>query len=88
MKNNESSKKFFIQDTRQKVGNCILLWAHDGCGYTTDLDKAWLVTADWKGRKTDVLWPEETLRALARPRVDFQTLPERVQLVQQGLLPA
>jgi len=72
--------KYYIQDKRQTVGNCILFWREEGRGYTTNLDEAWLVEENWKGRTTDVLWPEEILRSLAKPRVDHQDLPERGQL--------
>lgn len=77
--------KYFIQDKRQIVGNCMVLWRVDGKGYTTDLGKAWLVDGDWKGRDTDVLWPEATLRDIARLRVDVQVLPDREQI--KHLLP-
>lgn len=72
--------RYYIQDTRQVVGNCMLLWKIDGKGYTTNLDEAWLVDEGWSERDTDVLWPEEILREIARPRVDVQNLPERSQL--------
>lgn len=69
-------EKFFIQDKRQYVGNCMVFWKKEGRGYTTDLNDAWLVDADWKERETDVLWPEGLMRSLAKPRVDIQDVPQ------------
>jgi hypothetical protein len=52
---------FFIQDTREYVGNCMLFWRPDGRGYTTDLKRAGRYTrAEYSRRtqrETDVLWP-------------------------------
>lgn len=67
--------KFFVRDTRQIVGNCLVFWRKEGQGYTTDLDDAMLVDGDWKERETDVLLSEELMRKLAKPRVDHQDLP-------------
>lgn len=36
---------YYLQDRRQIVGNCVLWWAKDRNGYTTELDKAHVFTA-------------------------------------------
>lgn len=36
--------KYYIQDTRQIVGNDMMWWAIGGKGYTTDLDKTHIFT--------------------------------------------
>lgn len=69
---------FYIQDTRQTVGNAVLWWRVNGQGYTCNLDDAWLVGPDWKpGRNTDVLVPKAVADAAARDTgriVDYQHL--------------
>lgn len=35
-----SERLYYVQDTRNVVGNCAMFWAIDGSGYTCDLDKA------------------------------------------------
>lgn len=61
------SKTYFIQDTRQYVGNCIYWWAKGG-GYTTHLDDAREVPAYEalrieRNRSTDKAWPADQVRA-------------------------
>jgi hypothetical protein len=47
---------FYVLDARTVVGNCAMWWCPDGKGYTCELDKAGLYTADdVRGmRETDV----------------------------------
>lgn len=54
-------KLFYIRDTRQIVGNCVLWWGINRAGYTTELDKAGKYTEDeTRGlRETDVPIPCE-----------------------------
>ena len=67
---------FYVQDKRQHVGNCVLWWAKDRCGYTCHLDKAGLYTAtECKGmRDTDVPWPRAMVEEAASLMVDMQKL--------------
>lgn len=55
---------YYIQDTRQVVGNCVLWWRPDGAGYTCDLLDAgvYLGTRAKGKRDTDVYWPVEVVR--------------------------
>ncbi len=71
------SDKFYIQDSRQYVGNDILFWAKNGCGYTTDLSKAGVYSKIEaiemnQRRETDKPWPKEYLDKKTRPAVDMQ----------------
>lgn len=64
---------FYIQDTRQIVGNCVLWWAHNGGGYTIDLEQAGLYTEEQvdqilQSRNTDKAWPQEVVQASVMER--------------------
>ena len=68
---------YYLQDSRQYVGNDHLWWAKGGRGYTTDLSKAELYTKEEAIRKnncrsTDIPWPTTYIDRLARPAVDMQ----------------
>ena len=69
--------KFYIQDTRQVVGNCAL-WRKKGQGYTLDLDDAWLVdeaTGKAHGcRETDVLVPQWMAEEASHRHASLDTL--------------
>ena len=66
---------FYIQDTRQFVGNSALFWRDGGHGYTCNLDEAWRVPVTWKpDRDTDVLRACAEVDALAERHVDVQRL--------------
>ena len=67
---------FYLQDSRQYVGNDILWWAAHG-GYTTDVSKAKVFTRDEavaqnKGRASDKPWPKTYVDERTRPVVDIQ----------------
>lgn len=70
-------QKYYLQDSRQIVGNDMLFWKLKGAGYTTNLDEAEQYTLEeaLSHRDTDVPWPVEQMRALSRPAVDVQKLP-------------
>lgn len=68
---------FYIQDSRQYVGNDMLWWCEDGCGYTTNLKNAGLFNRERaiginQNRETDIPWPKEYIDARTRPTVDIQ----------------
>lgn len=65
--------KFYVQDKRQYVGNCIMWW-RDGGGYTPKLDDAEVFTGDAlpTDRETDVAWPKDYVDRMTRPMVDVQ----------------
>jgi hypothetical protein len=73
------SATFFIQDSRQYVGNSVLWWRVDGHGYTCELSEAWEVDEEKarqieRGRDTDKAWPADVVRAAASTYVDMQRL--------------
>ena len=65
----EDGKEYFIQDTRQVVGNCALWWRHNGCGYTTEIGEAGRYDAQEARsitrRKTDVAYECNAVLAVA-----------------------
>lgn len=61
-------RRYYIQDTRQIVGNCALFWCPDGKGYTMQIEEAGLYSerealAQERSRGTDRAWPEDLLRS-------------------------
>ncbi|WP_053091063.1 hypothetical protein [Stenotrophomonas maltophilia] len=75
---------FYIQDTRQFVGNCPVWWAPNGGGYVTRLDEAGRYTEQEavkknRTRDTDIPWPCAEIDAIARPTVDFQHMRPRAE---------
>ena len=56
--------KYYIQDSRQYVGNCLLWWCPNHGGYTTQIDEAGLYTEEemnkiCSNRDTDIAWPQD-----------------------------
>ncbi|HHA2975152.1 TPA: hypothetical protein ACOFD8_002518 [Stenotrophomonas maltophilia] len=75
---------FYIQDTRQVVGNCPMWWGPNGSGYVTRLDEAGRYTEQEairqnRTRETDIPWPCSEIDALARPMVDCQHMRPRAE---------
>ena len=46
MAEEKENKRYFIQDKRGYVGNCILWWALNDCGYTCHLAEAQIYTEE------------------------------------------
>lgn len=70
---------YFIQDTRNYVGNSVMWWRPNGDGYTSDIDQAWKVTKEkaeqmHQNRPTDVPWPCTPIEAKAQRNFDMQLL--------------
>lgn len=68
---------FYIQDTRQYVGNNVLWWKPDGNGYTTNIAEAGKYTRDqakslMESRDTDFAWPTSYIDKKTRLTVDAQ----------------
>lgn len=74
--NTTTEEKYFLQDSRQVVGNDLLFWRQGRAGYTTNIDEAHVFTLEeaLSHRKTDVPWPVEYIRSISRPAVDHQRL--------------
>lgn len=70
------SDKYYLQDSRQVVGNYLLFWRKGRAGYTTDIDEAMEFTLEeaLDERNTDVPWPVKEMRQIAKLRVDHQNL--------------
>jgi hypothetical protein len=71
------SDLFYLQDSRSYVGNDLLFWAKDGCGYTTDVSKAEVYSREeaqqqHNSRETDIPWPKDYIDQKTRPAVDHQ----------------
>lgn len=72
---------YYIQDTRQVVGNCGLWWCPNGAGYTCTLADAGQYTGKdgLTMRDTDVLWPVAYVEArmVTHVRVDNQAFERK-----------
>lgn len=82
---------FYIQDTRQFVGNCPVWWGPNGSGYVTKLDEAGRYTEQEavkqnRTRDTDVPWPCAEIDAIARHTVDFQHMRPRAERLAELVL--
>ena len=85
----ESTERFYIRDTRQYVGNCLLWWAKGSSGYTTDLDEAGQYSKEeaekiCKNRDTDVMYPVESTDEIAERHVDHQKMPKEKSNERKG----
>jgi len=85
-----SEQLFYLQDSRDYVGNDMLFWAKNNCGYTTDLRKAEVYTkeqavAQNRCRETDIPWPKDYIDAKTRPAVDMQYVCKEEALKSTGI---
>ena len=74
-----SSRMYYIQDTRQYVGNCVYWWGKNRSGYTTHLDQAGEYTEEEareiaRARDTEKAIPCDVVREAASLQVDAQRL--------------
>ncbi len=70
-------EKYYIQDSRQYVGNDMLWWGKSGKGYTTRLEDAQVYTLEQaqtthNGRDTDIPWLKSYIDGKASLCVDMQ----------------
>ncbi|GAB7543448.1 hypothetical protein [Cupriavidus sp. 8B] len=79
----DAEPMFYVQDTRQFVGNCVMWWGKNCSGYVTRLNEAGKYPLDEASRicerDTDRMWPCEQIDAPAHPTVDMQHLPKPLQ---------
>lgn len=71
--------QFYLRDSRANVGDTCIFWAKDGCGYTSDLDKAEIYSLEdaqshFNSRHSDIPLSKELVDGEARKRVDMQYL--------------
>ena len=86
-----SQDQFYLQDSRDYVGNDMLFHAIDGKGYTTDMRKAHVFTRDQAVahhnlRSTDIPWPKDYIDARTRPAVDMQYVKRDEALAGTGIV--
>lgn len=77
----DKPRLYYIQDTRQVVGNCALWWRAGGAGYTCDLDDAgtWPEDDLWQfQRATDVPHLKSEVDAIAIRHARGETLREMI----------
>lgn len=72
-------RTYYIEDTRQRVGNSVMWWAPDGKGYTCDLRCAGVYDEEEAKRiagkrGTDRLWPVGEVMPLIQFHIDHQDL--------------
>lgn len=71
--------KFYIQNTRGYVGNSMLWWKHDNCGYVCDIREAKVFTkieAEKLCKRGVYLkvWPKEFIDARISHHIDIQDM--------------
>ena len=62
--------EFYIQDTRSYVGNSMLWWKHDDCGYVCDIQEAKVFTAEASKKICDR--PHTNKRRWPKPYIDMR----------------
>lgn len=80
------TKYFYIQDTRQYVGNCVLWWCPNSGGYTTQIDEAGLYTEEeankiCSNRNTDIAWPQDVVEKSIVKHVRIERLRRNAGLL-------
>lgn len=81
---------YYVQDSRDFVGNAMLWWRPDGRGYTTDLSQAGQYDHKPSDRDTDILWPVDYIESIATLHVDHQrtdpdaAIPRRTTAPRRG----
>jgi hypothetical protein len=77
-------KYYYVQDNRSYVGNAVLWWAKNGCGYVTDLFKAhkynWDELQEFNPRDTDIIWEATHIEKAIRQYVDVQYLNNKFKI--------
>jgi len=86
-----NQNEFYLQDSRNYVGNDVLWWAKDGAGYTTDLRNAHIYTKDQavskhRERESDIPWPKYYIDNKTRPAVDMQVIRIDDALLGTGIV--
>ena len=70
-------KLYYIQDSRNYVGNSMLFWRKGNAGYTTDIDEAKICSEEealkiYNNRETDIPWEKEYIDSKIKKHVDMQ----------------
>lgn len=83
------SEEYYLQDSREYVGNSMLWWAKGCNGYVCDIRNAHVFTKEealqhYSSRDTDIPWPKEYIDSKISNHIDSQhckssDLPEQVR---------
>ena len=70
-------KRFYIQDSRNYVGNSMVWWRRGNVGYTTNIDEAGIYSEEeaiqmHQNRESDMMWPVEFINTIIERHVDVQ----------------
>jgi hypothetical protein len=68
---------YYLQDSRQYLGNSIMWWRQGGAGYTSNIDEAGVFTHDQaygqhRSRETDKPWKKSYIDVRTSRHVDHQ----------------
>lgn len=68
---------YYIQDSREYVGNCMSFWGKNGGRYVCQIEKAGLYTyeeamSQFKSRNTDIPWKQQDIECAVKSFVDHQ----------------
>lgn len=78
---------YYVQDARNRVGNCGSWWAPKGAGYVCDIGSAGLYTGAYvrSMRDSDVPWPQAYVdeRVVRHVRVDVQAFERRDDVMER-----
>ena len=73
------SEEYYVQDARGYVGNSMLWWKYNDCGYTCDLREAKIFTLVEISKMhsiadgTKKAWPKAYIDARTEPHIDMQS---------------
>lgn len=75
-------KQFYLQDSRNYVGNDVLWWRKNGAGYSSDLRQAEIYTKEQamerhNSRKSDIPWEKDYIDKKTSPTVDMQYINQK-----------
>ncbi len=71
MSEKEQKKLYYLQDTRSYVGNSMVWWKHDNCGYVCDIREAKVFTeAEIQVRRLSVSAKDDNKRAWQKDYID------------------
>jgi len=75
----QAADLYYLQDSRQYVGNSMLWWRAGGAGYTTNIEEAGVFTKDQafsqhRCREGDRPWSKRYVDTLANRHIDHQKL--------------
>ena len=82
--------KYYLQDSRQCVGNAVLWWQLGG-GYCCSIENAELFTKEEainqnKSRETDIPWPEKYIANRLKTIVDMQCINSKEALSDTDIM--